>query len=130
MRIDHEESVKYYRSDASIPCKCAYCKNYVLQIEKEYPRVCAYLRTMSIDALRPFELFLPVEMKYGRLEYFACQYIAFGSCESPYTHKIDDVIFRETDFHPGTRLEGIEHFVIEFGPIFLEIREPSLMEQP
>ncbi len=66
MRIDHEESVKYYRSDASIPRKCAYCKNYVLQIEKEYPCVCAYLRTMSIDALRPFELFPPVEMKYGR----------------------------------------------------------------
>lgn len=37
MRIDHEESVKYYRSDASIPCKCAYCKNYVLQNREGVP---------------------------------------------------------------------------------------------
>ena len=120
MYVNHEENVRYYRSDGSAPCDCAYCRNYVARIEAAYPEVCGRLRSMDVDPLRPFELFLPFEREDGRLEYPVCQYIVFGNCEDFYEYNLDGMIFGKALSHPCTQIEGKEHFVMDFGPVILE----------
>lgn len=54
------------------------------------------------------------------IEYYICQYIVFGTCDENYSHRIDDVEFRIATSYPSTGIE-VDHFVIEFYPIFLDM---------
>ena len=56
------------------------------------------------------------------LEYCCCQYIAFGTCEPNYHHKIGNIEFRLATSYPGTGIEQ-EHFVLEFYPIKLKFEK-------
>ena len=121
MYVNHSENIKYYKSKDSIPCACDDCVFYITQIEREYPRVCSYLRTMDIDPLRPFELVLLDFDKY--MECDMCLYIVFGNCEDSYIYQLDEVTFCKVKSHLDTHfLNEKAHFVIGFYPIHLEKR--------
>jgi hypothetical protein len=125
MHVNIEKTQNYYRSakPEALLCDCIYCKNYYLQIKEAYPAVAAYLASLGIDIKKPFEL-APLEAdENGILEYVLCQYIVFGSCEGSYRHKIGDVEFRVAPYHPSTDIEEA-HFVLEFGPIRLNVILP------
>ena len=87
-----------------------------------FPTVAEYLYSFGIDIEKPFET-SPLEPdENGMLEYCCCQYIAFGTCEPNYHHKIGNIEFRLATSYPGTGIEQ-EHFVLEFYPIKLKFEK-------
>ena len=47
--IDIEQTRQYYMSIKTEDlCDCDYCKNYCLQVKKEYPLVADYLNTLGV----------------------------------------------------------------------------------
>ena len=75
--------------------------------------------SLGIDIEKPFETSPLESNEKGMLEYCCCQYIAFGTCEPEYNHRIDNVEFRMAISYPSTGIEQ-EHFVIELYPIQLK----------
>ncbi len=120
MSVDVKKTEKYYDSITSNSlCDCNYCKNYYQQIKSAYPLMEDYLASMGADIEKPFDV-SPLEPDVnGVLEYCACQYIVFGSCETAYSHKVGDVEICIAASHPSTGIED-EHFVLEFSPIRLK----------
>lgn len=120
MNIDTQKTKKYYNSITKNDlCDCNYCKNYYLQIKSAYPLVADYLASMGVDIEKPFEI-SPLEPDgNGILEYYSCQYIVLGCCQTAYFHKINEVEFRIAISYPSTYMEE-EHFVLEFSPIRLK----------
>ena len=116
--INIEKTKKYY--DGYDSCDCAYCKNFSLKIRKVYPLICEKLESMGIDPAKPFEL-CPIEFE-NIIEY-SCQYVVFGECckqDGEVLTTIDDInIWINNTHHPNTNILE-NHFVIEFGPIYLE----------
>ena len=120
MNVNSVITKEYYNSlsEASL-CDCAYCRNYRLQVKSAYPKIAEYLCSLGIDIEKPFET-SPLEPdENGMLEYCCCQYIAFGSCEAEYHHKIDGVELRIATSYPKTGVEQA-HFVIELYPVQLK----------
>jgi len=123
MNVDIAKTRAYYNAitETSV-CDCAYCRNYRLQVKSVFPKVAAYLYSFGIDIEKPFET-SPLEPdENGMLEYCCCQYIAFGTCEPNYHHKIGNIEFRLATSYPGTGIEQ-EHFVLEFYPIKLKFEK-------
>ena len=113
MKINILKNKEYYDSirKASL-CNCSYCHNYRLRVKSAFPKVAMYLESLGIDIEKPFEI-SPLEPdEHEMLEYGCCQYIVFGSCESKYYHKIDDVEVRIATSYPSTSIKE-EHFVLE-----------------
>lgn len=118
MDINIQNNIDYYKSEESNPCDCGICKIYYKKIKEKYPKIAEYLESLSVDVLKPFELSW-VDLENGEIEYILCQYIVFGRCEEDFIKKIDGVKFNlAIDNYPNTNLEK-DHFVLEFGPIFL-----------
>lgn len=120
LSINIERNHEYYMSNDSEPCHCNYCKNYYENIQKAYPEVCSYLNSLGIDVMKPWELHSGEPDKNNIIQYFACQYIVFGTITEDYAHRIGNVEFGISKTHPGTNISE-EHFVIEFYPVFLEM---------
>ncbi len=120
MKVNLLKNLEYYKSDESIPCDCDMCKIYYKNIKDKYPKIAAYLETLKVDILRPFELLWIENKKDETIEYLGCQYIVFGQCDEDFKFQIDEVVFENnTCFHPSTEhIEG-EHFVLNFGKIVL-----------
>ena len=55
MNINIIKNKEYYRKKNDL-CACDMCKNYYLQIEKEYPKIKEYLDNIGVDILKPNEL--------------------------------------------------------------------------
>ena len=120
MNVDIAKTKAYYKSiiETSM-CDCAYCRNYRLQVKSAFPKVAEYLYSLGIDIEKPFET-SPLEPdENGMLEYCCCQYIAFGTFNSEYHYRIDNVEFRIAISYPSTGIEQ-EHFVIELYPVHLK----------
>lgn len=100
-------------------CCCAYCKNYVNEIEKTYTNLSLYLKSIGVDILKPFET-MPLEPDiYGNIEYVGVQYIVFGDINNFTKKEIGKVTIDISDSHPSTDIED-KHFVIEVYPIILK----------
>ena len=119
MDVNVRQNTAYY---SHLPqkalCDCVYCKNYHSQVKAAYPEAAAYLRSLGIDIVKPFET-SPLEPENGYLTYCACQYIDFGSCSDTFYHKIGDVEFRKATSYPSTDITD-PHFVLEAAPITLK----------
>ena len=120
MNVDIANTKAYYNSitETSL-CECAYCRNYRLQVKSAFPKVAEYLYSFGIDIEKPFETSPLEPNENGMLEYCCCQYIAFGTCNTEYHYRIDNVEFRIATSYPSTGIEQ-EHFVIELYPIHLK----------
>ncbi|MDO5690632.1 MAG: hypothetical protein Q4G61_10310 [Tissierellia bacterium] len=118
--IDIQKTRRYYRYlDKKEVCNCAYCLNYIKQIEFKYPRLGEYLKSIGIDITKPFET-MPVEVdSQGNIEYAIVQYIAFGDEKDFKKTDIPDVTIEVAHSHPSTNIQD-KHFVIEIYPIVLK----------
>ena len=123
MNVNVSRTQEYYHSiTKDSVCDCSYCRSYRLQIKSAFPKVAEYLDSLGIDIEKPFET-SPLEPdENGMLEYCCCQYIAFGTCEPNYHHKIGNIEFRMATSYPRTGIEQ-EHFVLEFFPIKLKFEK-------
>lgn len=122
MQIDLEQNLQYYKSEQSVPCDCAFCKNYYIQIKEKYPDVADFLLSINVDILRPFELMWVENEKDKKIEYVGCQYIVFGTCEDNFKKQIGNVIFEiNTTHHPNDEKIKNEHFILDFGKIILDM---------
>ena len=119
MNVDMNKTKEYYLSSDSLPCKCAYCQNYVRKIGQKHPDVMRFLTGINIDITRPFEL-MSVELDKNSIEYMLCQYIVYGNCKDDYHNSINGIEFGKSSCHPSTNITE-EHFILEFGPIVLEM---------
>lgn len=115
-KINKEKNKIYYSKDLEL-CDCDYCKNYYKKIKNTYKEVSKYLENLGIDIEKPFELSYS-KTSDKNMEYISCQYIVFGYVDENFNQKIKDVKFQKTNFHPTTNIKE-EHFVLEFGPIYL-----------
>jgi len=119
VHVNITQTKEYYNAiTAASLCDCAYCRNYRLLIRAAYPKVATYLDSLGVAIEKPFET-SPIEPdENGILEYCGCQYIVFGSCETAFEHRIDEVELRLAASYPSTGIQQ-KHFVIEFFPIRL-----------
>ena len=119
MQVNVSGTREFYHSiTESSLCDCGYCRNYRLQVKSAFPMsLCIWIlwafhqKPLETSPLEPDE--------NGMLEYCCCQYIALGSCEPEYHHKIADIEFRAATSYPSTGIEQA-HFVLEFSPIKLK----------
>ena len=119
MNIDIEKNKAYYESDDSIPCDCQYCFNYVINIEKEYPNISEFLKSMNVDILKPFDLIYKEDSKNKNVQYISCQYIVFGECRDDFETEVTGIKVTKSKSHTDTNVDG-PHFILEFGPISLK----------
>ena len=120
--MDVERTERFYRElKQSDVCDCAYCRNYVKEVNKAYPAVTAYLQTLGIDIAKPFET-MPLELdENGRMPYIGPQYLVFGEKDgfaAATVKDVNDVEVRLAQSHPGDDNREL-HLVIEIFPIFL-----------
>ena len=120
MDIDLNRNFEYYQSDESLPCDCAGCRNFFVQIKEKFPEINEYLLSLNVDICRPFELVWVELENENKIKYWGCQYIVIGSCENDFVKKIGDIEFiNNTTFHSSTGISE-EHFVLDFGTIVLD----------
>ena len=120
LKVDMDKTKGYYLSSDSLPCECAYCQNYVAQIERKYPDIAQFLASINVDVTKPFEL-ISVELDNDNIQYMLCQYIVYGNCDENYYNSINGIEFGKSTCHPSTNIVD-EHFVLEFGPINLKMK--------
>ena len=115
-----EETKQYYHSiTVGDVCNCAYCRNYICEIDNAYPKVAEYLLALGVDIEKPFET-IPLEIeKSGYIEYLSSQYIVIGEPDDFVKTVIDTVTVDIADSHPSTEIDK-PHFVIEIYPIRLK----------
>lgn len=119
MYVDYNNNKEYYND--YVPCACELCEHYYRHIKNCYPKIDAYLQSMGVDILKPFEL-TPYELGELHEIYYQCQYIIFGECEDEFEAEIDGIkFFKNIDSHPSDNHITKEHFVLEFGMITLEL---------
>ena len=106
MDINITKTKEYYNAitDDAL-CNCSYCHSYRLQVKSAYSRIAAYLDSFGVNIEKPFET-SPLEPdENGMLAYCGCQYIVFGTCESEYCYRIDDVEIRVATSYPSTGID-------------------------
>lgn len=118
--VDVFKTREYYRHlNADDLCQCAYCRNYMKEIQAAYPLVAVYLSRLGIDAEKPFET-MPLEPDVnGNIMYIGVQYIVIGNRSGFTETSIGDVNVRIAESHPSTDITE-DHFVIEIDPITLK----------
>lgn len=120
MGVDSKKTRQYYDSiGAEDLCSCEYCKNYYLQIRKEYPLVADYLDVLGVDIEKPHEISPLGVDEDGYIEYIICQYVVFGSEIRTFSEKIGDVEFAIAKSYPSTNIQE-KHFVLEMDSIRLK----------
>ncbi len=116
MNIDKELTAKFY--DTFSPCDCDYCRYYIAQIEQEQPALCSFLRELSIDPLKPYELqsiYLPKEKK---IDYLDCAYLVVGHKEDGLQKTINGICVstQPANVLPQADVDN-EYFYITFGSL-------------
>lgn len=120
MDVNLNRNFEYYQSDKSLPCDCAGCRNFFVQIKEKFPEINEYLLSLNVDICRPLELIWDEIDNDNKIEYWDCQYVVFGNCENDFIKKIGNIEFnKNTNCHPSTGISE-EHFVLAFGTIVLD----------
>lgn len=121
MNADIQRTKAYYASGNAEPCDCTYCRNYCIQIKDKYPLAAEYLSELGADIEKPLELIFYDDPPNGKIHYYSCQYVVFGTCEDDHEYKTGNVSFvNNRDCHPCTDIEE-PHFVLDLGEIVLDI---------
>ena len=115
INVNLEKTKEYYEEYEDI-CDCEYCRNYCLQIKKEYPKLAEYLNKYNINIEKPWEL-VSIEEK-DEVYYLSCMYVVMGNCGDEYKKSIDDINIYKSTNYPNPKLEE-EYFVLEFSTISL-----------
>ncbi len=116
MNIDIIKNKEYYKKKNDL-CTCDMCKNYYLQIEKEYPKIKKYLNDIGVDITRPNELMW--ESEGEEIKYFNCEYVVFGKCEDDFEYIIDGIKITKDKVHAPVNVSD-EYFVLGLGAITLK----------
>ena len=120
MNVNLNRNFEYYQSDESLPCECAGCRNFFVQIKEKIPEINEYLTALNVDICRPLELIWDEIDDGNKIEYLDCQYVVFGKCENDFIKKIGNIEFvKNTNCHPSTGISE-EHFVLAFGTVVLD----------
>lgn len=121
--MDISGTRRYYEQlRAEALCQCAYCRNYMQQVQKQYPAIAAYLQSIGVDIEKPFET-MPLEPdENGKIQYLGVQYLVMGSSRDFAPRTISGVSLRVEESHPSTAELMEEHFVIELSPMSLDWR--------
>ncbi len=117
MNIDKIKIKTFYGT--YVPCRCGDCKLYYSSIEKLHPLICAYLRELGVNPLKPFEL-ISISPDNQTLEFVSCQYVLFGTIEGDYKKEIDGILIEKDDHHPSLETND-DYFVISFGPVKISV---------
>lgn len=96
-------------------CENDYCKNYISQIKKEYPKTTEYLDSIGVDIEKPFKV-VPLKAEDKMVYYEEAQYIVLGNKNNFKNTKIGRLKIEITDSHPETNIDE-EHYVIKLSPI-------------
>ncbi len=113
-----EKTREYYRNlTADDICDCAYCRNYVSEIRKQYPKLADYLDSIGVNIEQPFEA-IPLVPMDGQMIYMGVMYIVMGSSDDFTPVTVEGVSIDITDSHPWDDIED-EFFVIETDEIRL-----------
>lgn len=118
--MDINKTRLYYErlSEADL-CDCAYCKNYVHEIKRTYPKLSKYMLSLGVDIEKPFET-MPLEPdKKGDIEYSMVQYLVCGNTDDFTDKVIEEVAIDISELHPSSTLDE-EHFIIDVYPIKLK----------
>ncbi len=116
MNINIIKNKEYYRKKNDL-CTCDMCKNYYLQIEKEYPKIKKYLNDIGVDITRPNELMW--ENEGEEIKYLNCEYVVFGKCEDDFEYIIDDIKITKDKVYAPVNVSD-EYFVLGLGVITLK----------
>lgn len=116
MNIDIIKNKEFYKKKNDL-CTCDACKNYYLQIEKEYPKIKEYLDNIGVDILKPNELMW--ESENEEIKYLNCEYVIFGKCEDDFEYIIDDIEITKDKMHAPVNVND-EYFVLGIGIITLK----------
>ena len=110
---------EYYKNlNTADLCQCDYCKNYVTQINQEYPLLKTFLNDLGVDISKPFET-NPLEVNSThQIEYASVQYIILGEKNDFTKTTVSNVTIDIAKSHPSTDIQDV-HFVIEVYPIIL-----------
>lgn len=101
-------------------CDCTYCRNYIHEIKRTYPKLSEYLFTLGIDIEKPFETMLPLgPNENGDIKYPIVQYLVCGTSDDFADKVIDEVTIDISELHPSSSLTE-EHFIIDVYPIKLK----------
>lgn len=119
--MDIEKTREYYinysRKDT---CQCEYCQNLIDEIKTAYPELALFLDSIGVDIERPFEVSIPYEYKKGIWNFPFVQYLVAGNTDGFQETTIKDMTVGICTCHP-TATYNEEHFIIEFGPVFLKV---------
>ena len=120
MAVDIEKNRSYYAGlTEDDVCQCAYCRNFCARVRTAYPDLMEYLATLGIDIAKPLRLSFGPRNEAGIVNYYECQYTAFGSASDDFQHSVGDVTIGKALYHPDTGVTG-EHFVLHAGSGLLE----------
>lgn len=119
MKIDIEKNKRYYENYS--PCNCGDCRFFIKHIENEQPELCAYLRTLGVDPLKPYELMSIYHEKTRQIEYFDCAYLVIGKIKNDIEKVINGikVITCSKDKYPLENIDD-DYFLVTFGPIVMK----------
>lgn len=117
--MDTARTKAYYQSlSENDLCGCNYCRNFRRHIKASYPKLSRWFNSRGIDIEKAMET-SPLEADdQGYIEYAGCQYVAFGSCEPDFEHRVENVTIRRALSYPDTGIPE-PHFVLESFPIRL-----------
>ena len=117
--MDIEITKRYYArlTDAEL-CDCAYCRNYIREIRRAYPKLTAFLDSFGVDIEKPFEA-MPVAPCDGTMTYSGVQYVVMGAPNDFRETSIENVRVFLAESHPMTDIQE-QHFVIEIAPVYLK----------
>ncbi len=116
MEINKDKTIAFYTS--YIPCNCGDCKIYIRNIEKMYPEICAYLTSIGVNPLKPFEL-MSIDDGMSQLEFVSCEYIVFGNADNDFKITINNMDIEVSYLHPILDTKD-DYFILMFGPIMIE----------
>ena len=119
--MDIEKTREYYliynRKDT---CQCEYCQNLIDEIRAAYPELALFLDSIGVDIERPFEASMPYEYKKRIWNFTYVQYLVVGNTDGFQETKIKDITVGICTCHPSATYNE-EHFIIEFGPVFVNV---------
>ena len=120
--MDIEKTKAYYAGcTREWVCTCDYCQNFVDEIKASYPKVAEYLASLGVNIEIPFEVFLPIELDNGYMDYYGVQYLIAGNSDGFQETQIDDISIYTTTSHPDATYKG-EYFIIEAGIFHIKRR--------
>ncbi len=118
MKINSIRTYEYY--NVYSPCDCGDYRYFINHIENEQPKLCEYLKSLSINPLKPYKLVSLYFEKDKRIEYFDCAYVVFGIINENFEIEISGIKGSACSKEKYPLLDTQEdYFLISFGPIYM-----------